>query len=108
VKEITINRFNQITGTWSYSGGQDGISFTVSSSVLLTGVILYLPNVDGETSGPLEFLDGDDVVLTQNVTLKYQYGTQCRNEPLSTKIHLQPGKVYSVRLRFQGQTTFAG
>jgi len=109
VKEITINRFKEITGTWTYNGGrQDGISFTVSAPALLTGVILYLPNVDGETSGPLEILQGDEVVLTQNLTLKYQYGTQYRNEPLSTKIHLQLGKVYSVRLRIQGKTTYRG
>ena len=108
-KEITIYRFKEISNLmWGYSGGQDGISFTVSSPALLTGVILYLPNVDGETSGPLQILDGDEVVLTQNVSLTYQNGTKYRNEPLSTKINLQPGKVYSVRLRFQGQTTFAG
>jgi len=105
-RELNMYRFKEFDSTpWTQNGLEDGISFTVSSPVLLTAVWLYLPVEDGETSGPLEILEGAEIVLTQNVSLKYQYWNRCQNESLSTKIPLQPDKVYSVRHRFQGKHT---
>ena len=109
IEEIHVHRFAQIEpGSWGHIRSQSGISFTVSSPALLTGVCLYLPKDDGETSGPLEILEEDKIVLTQIVTLKYQHGMKYRNEPLSTQIRLQQGKVYSVRHIFKGQNTYYG
>jgi len=108
IKVITVDRFKEINGDWIHSGGQDGISFTVTSPALLTGVSLYLPIADGETSGPLEILEGGDIVLTQNVILKYRHKMTKRNEPLITKIPLKPDKIYSVRHRFQGTSSYSG
>jgi len=107
---VHIERFNETRRdlNWNHYGLQDGISFTVSSPGLLTGVCLYLPKEDGETSGPLEILEGSNIVLTQIVTLKYTPGKQSRNESLSTEIPLQPDKIYSVRHRFQGKPTYRG
>jgi len=109
VEEIHVHRFAHIgPDCWHHVGAQSGISFTVSSPALLTEVCLYLPKDEGETSGPLEVLEEDEVVLTQIVTLKYQHGTKCRKVPLSIKIQLLQGKIYSVRHIFKGPVTYYG
>jgi len=109
MKDIHVHRFAQIDpGPWSHNGAQSGISFTVSVPSLLTGVCLYLPRDEGETSGPLEILEENEVVVKQIVTLKYKHGMKYQNEPLSTKIRLQQGKVYSVRHVFKGTVTYYG
>jgi len=104
---IDVERFEEIeTCYWINDGGQDGISFTVSSPALLTGVKLYLPIEDGETSGLLEILEMSDIVLSQYVTLQYRHGKTYRNELLITKIPLKPDKIYSVRHQFRGKETY--
>jgi len=109
-KIVNIERFKETNRDrkWNHDGKQDGISFTVSLPGLLTGVCLYLPNEDGVTLGPLEILEEGNIVLAQNVTLKYTDGNQSRNESLSAVILLQPNKIYSIRHRFQGKPTYWG
>ena len=107
---VNIERFKETKSdsNWNHRDRQDGISFTVSSPGLLTGVCLYLPNEDGVTLGPLEILEGSNIVLTQTVTLKFTPGKQSRNESLSAEISLQSAKIYSIRHRFQGKPTYWG
>jgi len=90
---------------WSHNGKQEGKSFTVSSPALLTGVCLYLPKTEDVTYGPLEIIEGSNIVLTPYVTLKYTHGKQSQNESLSAVIPLQPGRIYSVRHRLQGKSS---
>ena len=109
LKDVNLHRFEDIEpDTRANNGIECGMRFTVSSPALLTGVKLFLPAEDGQTSGPLEILEGDEVVLTQNVSLNYQFGRQSQDEYLSNKIALQPDKVYFVRHRFQGAKTYCG
>jgi len=109
MEAIHVHRFTEIAqGYWNHVGFQSGISLTVSSPALLTGVCLYLPKDKGETSGPLEILEENKAVHKQIVKLKYQNGMKYRNEPLSTKIPLQQDKVYSVRHSFKGPVTYFG
>jgi len=108
-KEIHIQRSGTVGRCWSHSGPQDGISFTVSTNVWLTGVDLFLPVQNGDTlTGPLKVFEGQTQVLTTNVTLMVQTGKQFERFTLPTRVRLQAGKVYSLWQRLTGGLSYQG
>jgi len=108
-KEIHIQRSGTVSNSWSHSGAQDGISFTVSTVLWLTAVDLFLPDHNGDTlTGPLEVFEDQTQVLTTNVTLTGKTGKQFKSFKLPNRVRLQAGKVYSLRQRLTGGSSYKG
>jgi len=109
VKEIHIQRSGTVGGNWSHYGSQDGISFTVSTNVWLTGVDLFLPEQNGGTlTGPLEVFEDQTQVLTTDVTLTGKTGKQFESFNLPNRVRLHAGKVYSLRQRLTEGVSYKG
>jgi len=109
MRKIHIRRSGTVGESWTHGGKQDGISFSVSTNVWLTAVDLFLPvrNV-GKLTGPFEVYEDQTQVLTTNVTLVGQVDKQFQMFKLPTCVRLQAGKVYSLRQRMKGASSFRG
>ncbi|WAR03269.1 BTBD2-like protein, partial [Mya arenaria] len=107
-KSFVVERFSEVQQGWTHKGFQDGISFKTSKHVTLSGVALYLPHQSGILSGPLEILEEQTVVLTQDVTLSYKENEKHENIPLVNRVNIHPGVTYSVRQRLNGQPSYQG
>ncbi|XP_052801839.1 BTB/POZ domain-containing protein 2-like [Mya arenaria] len=103
---FVVERFSEVERGWNHTGLQDGISFKTSKYVKLSGVVV--PHQSGSLSGPLEILEEQTVVLTQNVPLSYKENETHENISLVNRVHIHPGVTYSVRQMLSGQKSYYG
>jgi len=115
-QEICIQRSGRIplncktlADMWKHTGKQDGISFTVSCSVWLAEVFLFLPvQVGGMLRGVLEVFEGESLMLAAEVNLIGQDQKQFERVKLPRRIWLHEKKVYSIRQRLKGDPSYNG
>ncbi|WAR27978.1 BTBD2-like protein [Mya arenaria] len=107
-KPFFVERFAEVKPGWTHSNSLEGIGFKTSKEVSLSSVALYLPYKPGSLTGPLEILEEQTFVLTQNVTLSYKKNEKYEHIPLGNNVKIRPQVTYTVRQRLEGQPSFYG
>ncbi|XP_052224502.1 BTB/POZ domain-containing protein 6-like isoform X3 [Dreissena polymorpha] len=106
IKKCLFERFKTVGGSWANGGAQDGLSFIVSKDCYLSGIDMFLPDVEGSVTGVLELLEGTTVIHTQNVTLRYNKGVEHVLVDLEKCLHLNSRSEYSIRQIMKGSRAF--
>lgn len=84
----------------------NGISFTVSTSLVLTKLSLYTP-ATGTVTGVLGIFEDEKNIFSQDITLNCTGNLTC-DVPLEHEVWLNDHKTYSLRTVIKGDNVFYG
>lgn len=109
-REFSIETFKNTSSSAESMGKPDGVSFTVSKTVVMVAVGLYRPsNEGGMIEGVIEIFENETLMLSQNVRLLYEYyDGKIKYFKLDKEIYLSTKSIYSVRHKLVGSRAYFG